>query len=137
VTAPEPSHTRSGSGGTGYVVIPEPCRAMVLVSRSRGDTRVFLHRGWTWSRKARGDSEALSWWVMGSVPRGTWQHRSPFLEGGAHGASWHVVTSKPFPGGWCALCHGARGDTGALFWQVMCYVPRGTWQSSLAPGMDM
>jgi hypothetical protein len=48
--------------------------------------------------------------VERSVPQGTWQHQSPFLTGGAHGASGHVATPEPFPDGWRALCHGARGD---------------------------
>jgi hypothetical protein len=108
------------------VAIPDPCRVVVLMPRSHGDTRAFLRRGRAWSREARGDFRALSCWVMGSVPRGTWQHRSPFLAGGAQGASRHVVTLEPFPGGWRALCHGARGDTEALFWQVVCSVPWGT-----------
>jgi hypothetical protein len=94
------------------------------VPRSRGNARALLHRGWAWSHEARGDSRALSFRVMGSVPRGTWQHWSPFLAGGAHGASRHLATPEPFPGGWLALCHGAHGDTGALFWQVACSVPR-------------
>jgi hypothetical protein len=75
---------------------------------------------------ARGDSRTLSYRVTGSVPRGTWQHRSPFLMSGTLGASGHVATPKPFSGGWRALCHGARGDTRALSYQVACYVPRGT-----------
>jgi hypothetical protein len=59
--------------------------------------------------------------------------------GGVHGASGHVATLEPFPSGWRALCHGARGDTGALLWRVSCSVPRGMWQSQspLAPGMDL
>jgi hypothetical protein len=117
-----------GSGATGHVVIPEPYQAMVLVPRSRGDTRAFLCRVRAWSRAARGDSGALSYWVMGLMPRGTWQHHSPFLAGGMYGASEHVATLEPFPGGWRSLCHGVCGDTGALFWWVACFVPQGTWR---------
>jgi hypothetical protein len=126
--------------------------------RTRGDTEAPSSGGLgasvTWRRKSlpaqgvgleprgmwpRGDSGALSCRVMGSVPRGTWQHQSPFLAGGAHGASGHVVTPEPFLGRWRALCHGARGDTEALFWRVACSMPRSTWrsQSSLAPGTDL
>jgi hypothetical protein len=84
-------------------------------------------------------TEAFSYQVTGSVPRGTWQHRSPLLVSGAHGALGYVVTLEPFPGGWHALCRGASGDTGALFWRVAWSVPRGTWrsQSLLAPGTDL
>jgi hypothetical protein len=71
--------------------------------------------------------------------RSMWKHRSPFLMGCAHGASGHMATPEPFPGGWRTLCHGARGDTGALFCRVVCSVPQGTWrsQSPLAPGTDL
>jgi hypothetical protein len=129
----------SGSGATGHVAIPEPCRVVVLVPQSRGDARAFLRRGWAWSCETRGDSRALSCRVTGSVPRGTWQHRSPFLAGGVLGASGHVTTPEPSLGEWHALCHGARGDTGALSWWVACSVPQGTWQSqsSLAPGAGL
>jgi hypothetical protein len=87
----------------------------------------------------RGDSGAFSCQVMSTVPRGTWQHRSPLLVSGVHGASGHVVTPKPFPGRWHALCHGVHDDTEALFWSVACSVPQGMWrsQSLLAPGMDL
>jgi hypothetical protein len=120
-------------------VILEPYRAVVLVPRSRGDARSFLCKGRAWSREARGDSGALSCWVMGSIPRGTWQHQSTFLVCGALGASGHVATPEPFLGRWHAMCHGAHGDTGALSWQVACSVPQGTWRSysSLAPGTGM
>jgi hypothetical protein len=121
------------------VAIPEPYRAMVRVPRSRGDARAFLRRGRAWSHEARGDSRALSCRVTGSVPQGVWQHRNPFLAGGMHSASGHMTIPEPFPSGWHALCHGARGDTGTLFWRVACFLPRGTWrsQSSLAPGTDL
>jgi hypothetical protein len=105
------------------MVIPEPYQAVVLVPRSRGDAIAFLLRGQVWSCEARGDSEDLSCWVTGSVPRGTWQHRSPFLVGSVLGALGHVATLEPFPGRWHALCHGVRGDTGALSWRVACSVP--------------
>jgi hypothetical protein len=126
-------------GAIGHMAIPEPNRAMVLVPWSRGDARAFMRRGRAWSHEAHGDSKAISCRVTGSVPRGTWQHRSPFLVGGTHGASGHVVTLEPFPGGWHALCHGACGDTEALFWWVACSVPQGTWrsQSSLASRTDL
>jgi hypothetical protein len=68
-----------------------------------------------------------------------------------------LLTPKPFPAGWWARCHRARGDIralhtgrrvwsrgtrvdiGALPWRVACLVPRGTWrcQSSLVPGADL
>jgi hypothetical protein len=34
-----------GSGATVHVVVPEPCRAVVLVPRSHSEARVFLRRG--------------------------------------------------------------------------------------------
>jgi hypothetical protein len=48
VATSEPSRTRRGGGGsgaTGHVAVPEPYRAVVLVTRSRGDARAFLRRG--------------------------------------------------------------------------------------------
>jgi hypothetical protein len=99
---------------------------VVLVPWSRGDARAFLRMGRAWSHEAHGDFGALSYRVMGSVPLGTWQHRSPLLAGGAHDASGHVETPKPFPSRCRALCHGTCGDTRALFWRVACSVPWGT-----------
>jgi hypothetical protein len=114
-----------GLRATRHVAAPELTRTRrrVWSHRTRGGIGALVRRGRTGSLEARGDSGALSYWVTGLVPRGTWQHRSPLLAGGAHGASGHVVTPDPFPGGWCALCHGACGDTGALFWRVACSVP--------------
>jgi hypothetical protein len=40
-----------------------------------------------------------------------------------------VAIPEPFPNGWRALCHGARGNIGALFWQMACSMPQGTWRS--------
>jgi hypothetical protein len=121
------------------MAVTEPYRAVVLVHRSHGDARAFLHRERAWSHEARGDFGALSYRVMASVPRGMWQYRSPLLAGDAHGALGHGATPEPFPCGWQALCHGACGNTGALFWRMACFVPRGTWQSQspLALGMNM
>jgi hypothetical protein len=65
--------------------------------------------------ETRGDFGALSCRVTGSMPRGTWQHQNPFLTGGALGASGHVVTSEPSPGGWRALCLEARDGARALW----------------------
>jgi hypothetical protein len=104
-----------GSGATGHVPIPEPCRAVLLVPHPRGEARASLRRGWPWSHEARGDSGAFSCRVTGLVPRGTWQHWSPLQASGVHGASGHMVTPEPFPGRWRALCHWTRGDTEALF----------------------
>jgi hypothetical protein len=118
-----------GSGATGHVAVPEPCRAVILVPRSRSDARAFLRRGRAWSHEVRGDSGAFSYRVTGSMPQGTWQHWSPLLVGGAHGALGHVATPEPFLGGSHALYHGAHGDIGALFWWVACSVPQGTWRS--------
>jgi hypothetical protein len=39
-----------------------------------------------------------------------------------------MATPEPCPGGWRALCLGARGDTKALPWWVACSVLRGTWR---------
>jgi hypothetical protein len=39
-----------------------------------------------------------------------------------------MATPEPCPGGWRALCLGARGDTRALPWWVACSVLRGTWR---------
>jgi hypothetical protein len=141
-------HTR-GPKATGHVSTLEPSRterrvwshmtrgdigalpAVVLVPRSHGDTRAFLRRGRVWSHETHVDFGALSYRVTGSVPQGMWQHRSPFLVGGVPDASGHVTTPKPFPGRWCVVCHGARGDIGALSWRVACSVPVpwGTWWS--------
>jgi hypothetical protein len=115
------------------MAVTEPYRAMVLVHRSHGDARAFLHRERAWSHEARGDFGALSYRVMASVPRGMWQHRSPLLAGDAHGAlghgehqspflvggklcaMGHVATPEPSSGGWRALCLGARGRARALW----------------------
>jgi hypothetical protein len=99
-----------GSGATGHVEISEPCQAVVLVPRSHGDARAILHRGRAWSHEAHGDSGALSYRVTVSMPRGTWQHQSPFLAG------------------WRAWCFRACGDTRALSWWVACSVPWSTWR---------
>jgi hypothetical protein len=117
VVAPKPSRTRrrvwshrtcgdtgalsgGGPGALGHVMTPEP-----------------FPYGWrARCLGARDDTGALSLWVVCSVPRGTWRHQSPFLAGGALGASGHVATPEPFPSMWHALCHGAHGDTGALSW---------------------
>jgi hypothetical protein len=121
--------TPGGRSGTArHVPVPEPCRAVVPKPQSCGDARAFLRRGRAWRHKAHGDSGAFSCQVTGSVPRGTWQHRSPLLASGTHSASGHVATPEPFPGRWRALCHGTRGDTGALSWQVARSVPQGTWR---------
>jgi hypothetical protein len=103
------------SGATGHVVIPEPCGAVVLVPRSRGNGRAFPRRGRAWSRETRGDSGALSCRLTSSVSWGTWRHRSPLLAGGMLGASGHVAAPEPSPDGWCALCHGAHGRARALW----------------------
>jgi hypothetical protein len=94
-------------------MILEPYQVVVLVPRSRGDTRAFLRRGQTRSHEARGDSKALSCRVMGLVPQGTWQHWSPFLVSGAHGALEQTHTIS-FPGaaadGALALHHRGGGE---------------------------
>jgi hypothetical protein len=112
-----------GSRATGHVVATEPSRTRRRV----------------WSCRTCAGTEAFSYQVMGSVPRGTCQHRSPLLVSGAHSALGYMATPEPFPSRWHALCRGARGDTGALFWRVACSVPWGTWwsQSLLAPGTDL
>jgi hypothetical protein len=109
VVAPEPSAPGGGFRAAGHVSVPKPCGAVVPKPRSRGDARAFLCRGRAWSHEACGDSGAFSCRVMGSMPQGTWQHWSPLLVSGTHGASGHVVTPGPFPGGWRALCLGTRG----------------------------
>jgi hypothetical protein len=102
-----------GPRATGHVVAPEPSRTRRRV----------------WSHRTHAGTDAFSCRVMGSVPHGMWQHWCPLLMTGVHGASGHVATPEPFPGGWHVVCHGARGDIRALFWRVECSMPRGTWQS--------
>jgi hypothetical protein len=97
-----------GLRATGHVVATEPS----------------CTRRWVWSRRTRVGTEAFSYQVTGSVPRGMWQHQSPLMASGVHGALGYVVTPEPFPDGWHALCRGESGDTGALFWRVVCSVPR-------------
>jgi hypothetical protein len=96
-------------GATGHVEVPEPRRAVVLVPWSHGDVGAFSYR------------------VTGLVPRGTWQHQSPLLASGAHGALGHVATLEPFPGGWLDPCDGAHGDTepSSSRWFAMCLRARG------------
>jgi hypothetical protein len=96
------------SGATGHVVIPEPCGAVVLVPRSRGNVKAFLRMGRAWSCEARGYSGALSCRVTGSMLR---------ARGNTGDLSRRVARSVP----------RARGDTGALSWRVVCSVPWGTW----------
>jgi hypothetical protein len=74
----------------------EPCRVVVLVPQSRGDARAFLRRGRARSRETCGGSGALSCPVMGSVPQGTWRHRSPLLAGGVLCATGHVAEKEPY-----------------------------------------
>jgi hypothetical protein len=120
------------------MAIPKPCRAVVLMPRSRDDAKALLRRGRAWSHETHGDSRALSCRVTGLVPRGTWRHWSPLLAGGVLDASEHVVTPEPSPGGWSPLCHGARGRARAL-WHRERVLSRGdTWrhQSPLMPGAE-
>jgi hypothetical protein len=119
-----------GSRATGHMAVLEPCRAMVLVPRSCVDARAFLPRGRAWSHKAHGDSGAFSCRVTGSVPQGTWQHRSPLLASGTLYDMGHVVTSEPSSGGWRALCLGARGGARAS-WHREWIWSRGADLSSL------
>jgi hypothetical protein len=127
-----------GTRATRYVVVPEPSRTRrrVWSHRTRGGTGALPGGGpgasVTWRR------QSLPAQGAGLEPRGMWRLRSLLLPGdglgasgyvatpvgGTHGALEHVTTPKPFPDGWHTLCHGARGDTGALFWQVACSVPR-------------
>jgi hypothetical protein len=127
-----------GSRATGHVAVLEPCRAMVMVPRSRGDARAFLRRGRARSHEARGDSRAFSYRVTGSVPQGTWQHRSPLLVSGTLCDMGHVVTLEPSSGGWRALCLGAHGRARASWhreriWNrgvdLSSLVHRGTWSA--------
>jgi hypothetical protein len=122
VAALEPSHTKRRvwshrtRGNTGALW------AVVLVPRSHCNARAFLCMGWAWSHEARGDSGDLSCRVTGSVPRGMWQHWSPFMAGGMHGASGHMTTLEPFPGRWRALCHGhvATPESSSGGWRALC-----------------
>jgi hypothetical protein len=149
-------HAR-GLRATGHVAAPDPSRtrSRVWSHKTCDDTGALLGGGpdtsVTWRR------QSLTAQGAGLKPRGTWRLRSPllpgdglgasghvatpkpFLTGGALGASGHVATPEPFPGGWCVLCYEARGNTGALFWQMACSMPRGTWRSqrSLAPETDL
>jgi hypothetical protein len=67
-----PRASGGGSGATGYVAIPEPCQAVVLVPWTHGDAKAFPRRGRVWSYETRGDSRALPCRVAGPVPRGMW-----------------------------------------------------------------
>jgi hypothetical protein len=109
------------------MAIPEPYRAVVLVPRSHGDARAFLRRGWAWSHEARGHSRAISCWVMGSVPQGTWRHWSPFPTGGTLGALGHVVTLEPFPGRCMLYATGnvATSEPSSGRWHALCLEARG------------
>jgi hypothetical protein len=62
---------------------------------------------------------------MGSVPRGTWRHRSPLLAGGALCAMGHVAEPELSGTGSGSRAVGTRGGTGALFCRVRSLVPRG------------
>jgi hypothetical protein len=64
----------------------------------------------------------------GLEPRGTWRLRNPLLPGDGLGASGHMETPEPFPGGWHARCLRARDDTGALSLWVAHSMPWGTWR---------
>jgi hypothetical protein len=115
MAAPEPPPAPRGrSRAIGHMAIPKPYQAVVLVPRSCGDARAFLRSGRAWRHEARGDFRALSCWVAGLVPQGTWKHRSPFLAGGVLCAMGHVVTPEPSPGGWRALCLRACGGSRTL-----------------------
>jgi hypothetical protein len=124
----------SKSGAIGHMAIPEPCRAVVLMPRSCGDARAFLRRGWAWSHEIRGDSRALSGWVTGSVPRGTWRHQSPLLEGGVLCAMGHVAEPEFSNTRSRSGAVGIRGDTGSLSCLVQSLAPRGWSFKSCAQG---
>jgi hypothetical protein len=121
-------HTQ-GPRATGHMAAPEPShsRRRVWSHRTRGDTGALPGgdpgASVTWQR------QSLPAQGAGLEPRGTWRLRSPLLPGDGLSASGHVATPEPFPGRWRALCHGARGDTGALSWRMACSVPRVTWRS--------
>jgi hypothetical protein len=87
-----------GPGATGHVATPEPSR----IGRR------------TWSHRTRRDTRAPPCRVAGPVPRGTWRHQSPPTPGEGSRAAGHVATPEPFPVGWRARCHGARGNARAL-----------------------
>jgi hypothetical protein len=65
-----------------------------------------------------------------------WRRQNPLTLGGGSGAAGHMVTPEPFPTGWRAWWHRARGDTRALLHREAGLEPRDTWrhQSPSLPG---
>jgi hypothetical protein len=102
-----PSTPGGGSGATGHVALSESYRAVVLVPRTHGDARAFLHRRLAWSRETRGDSGALPCRVA-----------EPELSGIGSG---------------CGAVR-TRGDTGALSYRVQSLALWGWIFKSCAQG---
>jgi hypothetical protein len=106
-------HAR-GPRATGHVAAPNSSciRSRVWSHKTCDDTGALPGGGpdasVTWRR------QSLTAQGAGLKPRDTWRLQSPLLPGDGLGASGHVTTPKPFPGGWRARCLGVRGDTGAL-----------------------
>jgi hypothetical protein len=116
-----------GLRATGHVAAPEPSRTRrrVWSHMTRGDIGAIPGGGpgasVTWRRQSLPAQGGLE-------PRGMWLLRSPLLPGDGLGASGHVATPEPFPGGWRARRLTACGDTGALSWRVAHSMPWGTWR---------
>jgi hypothetical protein len=98
-------NTRAHPRATGHVAAPEPSRTrrQVWSHRTRGDTGALPDGG---------PSASVTWRRLSLLAQGVGLE-SPLLSGDGLGASVHVATPEPFPGGWRARCLGARGDIGA------------------------